>query len=198
MKEVDMLQIGETLISLDLFDVHFICDISKCKGSCCVHGDSGAPITNEEKLILEDLMPVLKDDLSKSANALIEKQGVSFIDSEGDLVTSIIKGKECVFTYFDEQGNCKCAIEKAFYEGKTKFKKPISCHLYPVRLKKYPTFTAVNYDTWDICKPALTLGKNEGVPVYKFLKEPLIRRFGEAWYEELELAASELAKQNKR
>lgn len=191
-----MLQIDDTLISLDLLDVHFICNIPKCKGSCCVHGDSGAPINMAEKEMLEKLLPEIWDDLSYSAKALIKEQGVSFTDSEGDLVTSIINGKECVFTYFDENGHCKCAIEKAFYEGKTDFKKPISCHLYPVRLKKYPTFTAVNYDTWDICKPALTLGKREGVPVFKFLKEPLIRRFGEDWYSELEIAAKELAKQN--
>jgi hypothetical protein len=194
-KEVNMLQIGDTLISLDLLEKHFLCDLPACHGSCCVEGDSGAPITQEEKQIIEDLLPVIWDDLSPEAQKLIKKQGVSYVDGDGDLVTTIIKGKECAFTYFDADGICKCALEKAYNSGKTKFKKPVSCHLYPVRVKKYPTFQAVNYDTWEICKPALVLGEKLGVPVYKFVKDALIRKFGEEWYEELDIAAIELARQ---
>ncbi|MFC0876872.1 DUF3109 family protein [Saccharicrinis sp. FJH2] len=194
-EDVNMLQIGDTLISLDLFEKRFICDLPACHGSCCVEGDSGAPLTQEEKQIIEDLLPDIWDDLSPEAQKLIKKQGVSYVDGDGDLVTSIIKGKECVFTYFDENGTCKCAIEKAYNEGKSDFKKPVSCHLYPVRVKKYPTFQAVNYDKWEICKPALDLGEKLGVPIYKFVKDALIRKFGEDWYNELNIAAVELAKQ---
>lgn len=192
-----MLQIGDTLISLDLFEKQFICDLPKCKGGCCVEGESGAPITNEEKTILQKLLPVIWEDLSEKAKQLINKQGISYVDSEGEMVTSIINGMDCVFTYFDETGTCKCAIEKAWSEGKTTFKKPVSCHLYPVRVKQYPTFRAVNYDKWDICKPALLLGKKQGVPVYVFVKEALVRKFGADWYNELEIAARELEKQNR-
>lgn len=194
-EEVSMLQIGDTLISLDLLEKRFVCDLGACHGSCCVEGDSGAPITKEEKKIIKKLLPEIWDDLSAKAQQLIKKQGISFIDSEGDMVTSIIKGKECVFTYFDDDGTCKCAIEKAYNEGKTDFKKPVSCHLYPVRVKNYPTFQAVNYDKWDICKPALVLGEKLGAPIFSFVKEALIRKFGEAWYNELEIAAEELGKQ---
>lgn len=187
-----MLQIDDTIISLDLLDQCFVCDLDTCKGICCVEGDDGAPLEEEEVKIIEDLLPIIWDDLTEVSKALIKKQGVSYIDSDGEPVTSIVNGEECVFTYTDDQGQCKCAIEKAFREGKTDFYKPISCHLYPVRLQKYDNYTAVNYHQWSVCNCARKLGGKLGVPVYQFLKEPLIRKFGKEWFEQLEIADAEL------
>lgn len=143
---------------------------------------------------IEDLLSEVWDDLSPAAQAVIKEHGVAYRDHDGDMVTSIVHGKDCVFTYYDEKGICKCAIEKAYREGRTNFYKPISCHLYPIRLQKYKDFTAVNYHRWSICKAAVLLGKKEGLKVYEFLKEPLIRRFGEDWYNELVLVAEEYKK----
>ncbi len=187
-----MLQIDDTIISLDLLDQRFVCDLDTCKGICCVEGDDGAPLEEEEVKIIEDLLPIIWDDLTEVSKALIKKQGVSYIDSDGEPVTSIVNGEECVFTYTDDQGQCKCAIEKAYREGKTDFYKPISCHLYPVRLQKYEEYTAVNYHQWSVCNCARKLGGKLGVPVYQFLKEPLIRKFGKEWFKQLEIADAEL------
>ena len=189
-----MLQIDDTIISLELLEEHFVCDLSSCKGICCIEGDDGAPLEEAEVKIIEDLLPVIWEDLSEASKSVINKQGVSYIDQDGEPVTSIVNGAECVFTYTDESGVCKCAIEKAFREGKTNFYKPISCHLYPVRLQKYDEFTAVNYHRWSVCSCARKLGGKLGVPVYQFLKEPLIRRFGPEWFEQLEIADKEFKK----
>jgi hypothetical protein len=188
-----MLQIDDTVVSLDLFDEQFVCDLNSCKGICCIEGDDGAPLEEEEVKIIEELLPVIWDDLTEVSKEVIRKQGVSYIDSDGEPVTSIVNGAECVFTYTDGNGMCKCAIEKAYREGKTSFYKPISCHLYPVRLQKYNDFLAVNYHRWSVCNCARRLGANLKVPVYKFLKEPLVRRFGVDWYEQMEIAAEELS-----
>lgn len=187
-----MIQIDDTIISLDLLDELFVCDLGVCKGICCIEGDDGAPLELEEVKIIEDLLPIIWDDLSEKSKAVILEQGVSYIDDENEPVTSIVKGAECVFTYTDENGQCKCAIEKAFREGKTDFYKPISCHLYPVRLQKYDDYTAVNYHRWKVCNCARKLGGKLEVPVYKFLKEPLTRKFGKEWFEQLEIADEEL------
>ena len=187
-----MLQIDDTIISFDLLEQKFVCDLSSCKGICCIEGDSGAPLEDDEIQIIENLLPVIWDDLSEVSRQLIKKQGVYYIDDDGEPVTSIVNGRECVFTYTDENGICKCAIEKAHREGKTDFYKPISCHLYPVRLQKYDEFTAVNIHHWSVCECARTNGAKLAVPVYKFLKEPLIRRFGKEWFEQLEIASQEL------
>ena len=189
-----MLQIDDTIISLELLEECFVCDLNSCKGICCIEGDDGAPLEEAEVKIIEDLLPVIWDDLSEASKSVISKQGVSYIDQDGEPVTSIVNGAECVFTYTDELGVCKCAIEKAFREGKTNFYKPISCHLYPVRLQKYDEFTAVNYHRWSVCSCARKLGGKLGVPVYQFLKEPLIRRFGSEWFEQLEIADKEFKK----
>jgi len=189
-----MLQIDDTIISLELLEERFVCDLNSCKGICCIEGDDGAPLEEEEVKIIENLLPVIWDDLSEASKSVINKQGVSYIDQDGEPVTSIVNGAECVFTYTDESGVCKCAIEKAFREGKTNFYKPISCHLYPVRLQKYDEFTAVNYHRWSVCGCARKLGGKLGVPVYQFLKEPLIRRFGTEWFEQLEIADKEFKK----
>lgn len=192
-----MLQIEDTIISLDVIDEKFLCDISQCLGECCIDGDSGAPLEIEEVKILEDILPIIWNDLSEKSKEVINKQGVSYIDTDDEPVTSIVDDCECVFTYFDEKGICKCAIEKAFKTGKIDFYKPISCHLYPIRLEKYPTFTAVNYHKWSICEPARALGKEKGLRVYQFLKEPLIRKFGNEWYEQLDIAAKHLTEGEK-
>jgi len=192
-----MLQIDDTIISLDLLDECFVCDLNTCKGNCCIEGDDGAPLEESEVKIIEELLPIIWDDLTEKSKVVIKEQGVSYIDDDGEPVTSIVNGAECVFTYTDETGICKCSIEKAFREGKTDFYKPISCHLYPVRLQKYEEYTAVNYHRWSVCNCARKLGGKLGVPVYTFLKEPLIRKFGEAWYEQLVIADSELKNRKK-
>ena len=145
---------------------------------------------------IEEVLPVIWDELAPEARAIIEKQGVVYTDEEGDLVTSIVNNKDCVFTCYDEKGCCYCAIEKAYREGKTDFYKPVSCHLYPIRIGDYGPYKAVNYHRWDVCKAAVLLGKKENLPVYRFLREPLIRKFGEEWYKELEIAVEELKKQH--
>ena len=183
-----MIQIDDTLVSLDVIERYFLCDLSKCKGECCVEGDSGAPLEDSELAKLQKVLPIIWDDLSPKAQEVINKQGVAYIDEEGDTVTSIVNGKDCVFTCYDADGTCKCAIEKAYREGKTDFYKPVSCHLYPIRVTQYRDFKAVNYHRWSVCKAAEILGKKEQLPVYKFLKEPLIRKFGQAWYKALELS----------
>ena len=179
-----MIQIDDVVVSLDVLREKFLCDLSACKGECCIEGDAGAPVELDEVEKLEEVLPVIWDDLSPEARAVIDRQGVVYTDCEGDLVTSIVNNKDCVFTCYDDKGCCYCAIEKAFREGKTDFYKPVSC-----------PYKAVNYHRWDVCKAAVLLGRKENVPVYKFLREPLVRKFGEAWYCELELAAEELEKQ---
>lgn len=191
-----MIQIDDKIISLELFEQKFICDISQCHGICCVEGDSGAPLEENETTIIENLLPVVKPYLSSKAIAEIEKQGAWVIDFEGDKVTPIINGKECVYACFENDGTCKCAIEKAYLDGKCDFKKPISCHLYPIRTKKYPDFEAINYHHWPICEPARLLGEKKGIPVYKFLKEPVIRKYGQAFYNEMEDVEKELIKRD--
>ncbi|MEG2150474.1 MAG: DUF3109 family protein [Bacteroidaceae bacterium] len=187
-----MIQIDDTIISLDVFRERFFCDLDACKGECCVEGDAGAPLEVNEVEELKKALPAVWDSLSPQAQAVIEKQGVCYQDEDGDIVTSIVDGKDCVFTCYDEKGICYCAIEKAFREGKVSFYKPVSCHLYPIRVDKYDEFTAVNYHRWQVCKAAVLLGQQKDVRVYKFLKEPLIRKFGQAWYNEMEIAAKEL------
>lgn len=183
-----MLQIKDTLVSLDLAEQFFCCDLDSCHGECCIEGDAGAPITEDEKKKIEEILPIIWDDLLPQAQDIIKQDGVAYIDEEGDLVTSIVGGANCVFTCYGKNGMCYCAIEKAYREGKIDFYKPISCHLYPVRLTSYPSFTAVNYHRWKICKCAEILGRKNGIRLYKFLEGPLTRRFGEEWYKELVMA----------
>jgi hypothetical protein len=163
-----------------------------------VDGESGAPLTKEEYDRIKVILPVIWEELSPKAQELIRTQGIAYNDYDGELVTSIIGGDECVFTYFDEAGVCKCVIDKAYREGRIDVEKPVSCHLYPIRIQKYNDFTAVNYHRWSICKPATKLGRREGVKVYQFLKEPLIRYFGEEWYNEVCEAAKLLEQETGR
>lgn len=187
-----MLQIEDTIVSLELIEEYFLCDLSACKGRCCIEGESGAPVEPDEIEELEKALPHVWDDLSPAARSIIEAQGVVYLDEDGEYVTSIVDGEDCVFTYYDENGYCKCAIEKAYHEGKVDFYKPISCHLYPVRVTRYKGFRAVNYHRWSVCDSARKLGRQENLPVYRFLKEALIRKFGESWYQSLCRIAEEL------
>lgn len=180
-----MLQIQNTLVSLDLVERFFCCDLEKCKGECCIEGDAGAPITAEEARKIEEALPAIVDDMSPAARREVEENGVSYIDSEGDLVTTIVGGRDCAFTCYAPGGICLCAIEKAYREGRIGWKKPISCSLYPVRVTEYPTFTAVNFHRWKICHSAETNGRRLGVRAYQFLKQPLTECFGAEWYDEL-------------
>ena len=187
-KTTTMLQIGNVLASLDIVQRFFCCNLDKCLGECCIEGDAGAPITTEEYDKLKEILPIVWDDLLPTAQAVVEQQGVGYVDSEGDLVTSIVDGRNCVFTCYGPNGLCQCAIEKAFREGKTDFQKPVSCHLYPARVTDYPTFSAINYHRWKICKAAETLGRQKGIRLYQFLEAPLTRRFGKDWYDEFKTA----------
>lgn len=188
-----MIQIGETIVSELLLEKKFVCDLNACKGACCVEGDAGAPLEDEELEELEKTYPIVKEYLSEKSKEAIEKEGFYTIDTDGDYVTTLVDGKECAYAIFDENNTAKCGIEQAQLDGKIEFKKPISCHLFPVRLSQYKNFVAVNYAYWQICGDACVLGEQLQVKTYQFLKEPLIRRFGEEWYKELELIDEHLA-----
>ncbi|MCI9608086.1 MAG: DUF3109 family protein [Muribaculaceae bacterium] len=192
-----MLQIGNTLVSLDLAERFFCCDLDKCLGQCCIEGDAGAPITDEEFKKLESIAPAIKDTLLPAAVEVIETEGVGYTDEEGDLVTSLVDGRNCVFTCYAPGGKCLCAIDKAYRQGKCDFRKPISCYLYPLRLTEYPTFTAVNYHRWKICRSAEINGREKGIRLYQFMKEPLIERFGKEWYDELAMACEAYLAENR-
>ena len=179
-----MIQVEDKIISLDVFEKQFVCDLNACKGACCVEGDSGAPLTVEEEKKLNTIYEKVKPYMREEGISEIEKRGVSVLDSEGELTTLLVNNRECAFVV-NENGISKCAIEKAYLDEKTDFKKPISCHLFPIRIKEYKDFDAVNYEEIKICKPACECGSKLDVPVYAFLKEPLIRKYGEAWYKEL-------------
>jgi len=176
-----ILQVGDVLLSSEIITEKFCCDLSVCKGECCIEGDAGAPVTIEEVAEIEDCLDTVWGDLSAQAQAVIDRQGVAYTDSEGDLVTSIVGGKDCVFTYYDD-----IAWTTAVRAGRTRFCKPVSCALYPIREKRLGGgLTGLNYHRWKVCKMAVAKGIEKDVRLYQFLREPLIRRFGEAWYEEL-------------
>lgn len=184
-----MLEHHETLVHEDVMKEEFVCNLTRCHGACCVQGNAGAPLEEEELKLLEENWPAIKPYLNQKGIATIEKEGLYVRDFEGDQTTPCVDGdKECAYTIF-EGGVAKCGIEKAWLEGKIAFRKPISCHLYPIRITKYPEFELLNYDRWSICSSACQLGAELKVPVYKFLKEALIRKYGEAWYEGLEQSA---------
>ena len=192
-----ILEIGGILISSEIITECFCCDYEKCKGICCVEGSDGAPVTLDEIAGIEDALDTVWPMLSASAQSVIDKQGVAYADRDGDMVTSIVRGKDCVFTCYDGD-NCLCALEKAYRNGKTQFCKPISCALYPIREKNFGNgLIALNYHRWTVCKDAVEKGKALGLPIYQFLKEPLIRRFGEAWYQELCEVAEQLTANSK-
>jgi hypothetical protein len=185
-----MLIVENAYLSDDLRDKFFVCNLQKCQGACCVEGDVGAPLEKAETKILEDIYPKIAPFLSEAGRQAIEAQGTWTTDSEDDFVTPTIGKRECAYAVYDEKNILKCGIEQAHLQGATDFPKPISCHLYPIRITQYEQYEALNYHRWDICSPACNLGESLGVPVYKFLKNALIRKYGEAWYAELEKEAS--------
>lgn len=192
-----IIEINDKLVSTEILEEEFVCNLSACKGACCVEGNDGAPLTTEEVTLLEDHIDEIKPFLTEAGRAAIEKQGVFYLDHDNEAVTSLVEGRECVFVTRDDEGIVKCGVEKAYREGKIDFNKPQSCHLYPIRVRQYSSFTALNYDRWPICSDACILGKELKVPVYRFLKEPIIRVYGESFFNELEVAAGELQKNRK-
>ena len=199
-----MIEIQNTLVSLDVFSTYFCCDLTRCHGLCCVEGDAGAPVQMDEVAELETAYETVKNELPEKAQREVEQNGVVYPDRDGELVTSIINKKDCVFVRYDnistDGGKTRgprcalCAIDSAFQEGRLRWQKPISCALYPIRISTVGGVPALNYHRWDICKPALELGRKLQLPLYQFLKGPLIRRFGEAWWDECHLVYGELKK----
>lgn len=195
-----MFQIQDTLVSLDLAEEFFCCDLSKCLGACCIEGDAGAPVTPDEVEKIKESLPAIEADMLPRAVEEVRRNGVAYTDEEGDLVTTLLNGRNCAFTCYGPGGVCLCALEKARREGRTSWLKPASCALYPLRLTEYPSFTAVNYHRWSICRDAVANGRRLGIRLYQFLKQPLTERFGAEWYAELkancELYLAETAKGN--
>ena len=193
---MNIIQVGNVLCSIDIFKEMFCCNYKACRGICCVEGEAGAPITLDEVSEIENILPLIEDSLSPAAREVIKEQGIAYIDQQGELVTGIVNGKDCIFTTYDEKGNCLCAIERTMRQGLHNVKKPISCSLYPIRVKKFhigdEVLYGLNYHRWAICKEAVEKGYRLSMPIYKFLKEPLIQMFGAQWYAELEVAAKEV------
>ena len=187
-----MIMIDDKLVSDELFEKKFVCDLGACKGACCVEGESGAPLEEEELDILEGVIDEVKPYMRKEGLAAIEKSGLYEIDTDGEYVTPLVRGKECAYVSFDRNGTAKCSIEQAYRDGKINFPKPVSCHLYPIRLTELKDFTALNFHHWPICKPAHTCGAKLDVKVYRFLKEPLIRKFGDSFFEKLQAAENHI------
>lgn len=193
-----MIAIEHVLLSDEVVEEQFVCDLNACKGGCCVDGDCGAPLTEEETKIIARVYPKVKPYLSPEYIAEIKKQGTHTMDDEFGYVTPTVNGGICVYAYTDELGIVKCAFEKAWKEGKISFQKPISCHLYPIRIKEMPGYEAVNYEPRKkLCKPACKLGKQLKVPVYKFLKDSIIRKYGVDFYSTLDAVAKKMAKDAK-
>lgn len=185
-----MFQLGKTIVSEDIIKKDFLCNLSACKGACCIDGDAGAPLEKEEVKILKDIYPKVKPFLRQAGIDAIEAQGTYIKTEDGELETPLINGADCAYVIFDDKNVALCAIEEAYNQGEVTWKKPVSCHLYPIRVNDYTEFSAVNYHKWQICDDACELGAELGVPVYKFVKEALIRKFGEDWYMELEAIAN--------
>ncbi len=185
-----MFQLGKTIVSENILSNDFACNLSACKGACCVDGDAGAPLDKEETQQLQSIYPKLKSYLRPEGIDAIENQGVFVTNENGEYETPLIDGADCAYVIFDEHQTALCGIEEAYNQGDIDWKKPVSCHLYPVRVKDYSEFSAVNYHKWHICDDACSLGKELQIPIYKFVKEALIRKFGAQWYEELEKLAN--------
>lgn len=186
-----MFVIKDTLVSLDLIEKFFVCDLDECKGQCCIDGDAGAPLLEEEKENIDSHLDSILPLLTPGGKNAVVNDGSAYYDSEGDLVTTLIEGKNCAFCTFSDEGVCLCALEKGYRDNVLPQLKPSSCHLYPVRLSSVGNMTAVNLHKWKICRCARKKGEELGIRAYQFLKEPLIRKFGADWYEELETVARE-------
>jgi len=190
-----MFAIQHTLVSQDLLDKHFVCDLNACKGACCVKGDAGAPLEDEEISTLEDILDDVLPYMDDAGRAAVHANGVFEIDVDGDAGTTLIADGRCAFATITDQGVVTCAIERAHADGKVAFKKPVSCHLYPIRVTSLKNYEAVNYNRWDICSPACACGTKLQVPLFRFVKEALVRKYGQQWYDELEAIDAELRKQ---
>ncbi|MEZ5007056.1 MAG: DUF3109 family protein [Chitinophagales bacterium] len=196
-----MIVIDDILISDDVIEKQFVCDLKKCKGACCIEGDGGAPLEVDELKILEDEYEKFEPYMTEIGKQAIAEQG-KYVFEKDDFYTGygtplIGNTGACAYVNYDEKGVALCSIEQAFNDGKITFRKPISCHLYPVRIKEYKKSTAVNYETWNICSDACTLGAKLKVPTYVFVKDALIRKFGEEFYEQLDGAAQFKNKQEE-
>ena len=189
-----IIEVGDKLVSGEIFEKEFVCNLNACKGACCVEGDAGAPLTLEEVDLLEENIDAIRPYMTQKGLDEVNENGVFYMDWENEPVSALVDGAECAFVFLDEKGITKCAVEQAYRDEKIDFNKPISCHLYPIRARKFRSFTALNYDKWPICSDACSLGEELGVPVYKFLKEPLIRAYGIPFYQDLEKVAEELKK----
>ena len=186
-----MVEIEDKIISDELVEKKFVCDLQKCKGGCCVEGDSGAPLKSKEIKEIAKNLSIIKSEMSRKGLNAIKNNDFHNVDSDGDKVTKLVDGKECVFVVFDKNNIAKCSIESAFRKNKINFNKPISCHLYPVRVKKYDSFTAVNVDSWHVCKPACECGTELNVPVFKFLKDAIVRSWGLDFFHHLDSVYNE-------
>jgi hypothetical protein len=193
--QAGMIQIGDVIVSRDLLDEHFFCHLEECEGSCCVYGDAGAPLEEQETLLLEKHLEQIKPYLRAEGVRAVSQQGAWVVDGEGEKVTPLVGREECAYAVFDE-GIARCAIEQAYEAEAIPFRKPVSCHLYPIRVSKLKQGMALNYHRWSICEPARILGKQEGIPVFRFLQDPITRVFGELFYEELETVYRELKKRD--
>lgn len=187
-----MFQLGKTIVSEEIIEKDFVCNLSACKGACCIDGDAGAPLDLEETKIMQDIYPKVKPFMRQEGIDAVEAQGPFITTEFGEFETPLINGADCAYVMFDNKGTALCAIEEAHNQGAIDWKKPVSCHLYPIRVKEYSEFSAINYERWDICDDACILGKELQVPIYKFVKQALIRKFGEDWYAELEKVAENL------
>lgn len=192
-----MIEIEDKIISDDLFEKKFVCDLQKCKGVCCVEGDSGAPLTKKEILDIDKNISKIKTEMSPTGLSILEKKDFYYVDSDGDQVTSLINEKECVFVVYDQNKIAKCSIESAFRKNKINFNKPISCHLYPIRVKKHENFQAINVDSWHICQPACKCGTELNVPVFKFLKNAIVRSWGLNFFQQLDSVYDQFFNQKK-
>lgn len=182
-----MIEHRGTLISEDLFEKRFVCDLNACKGECCVAGESGAPLEQQEADLMKELWPKIRPYIPEKGQRAIDEHGVSEVDEDGDLVTTLVEGRgECAFTVFDEKGIALCGVEKAWKDGAIPFRKPLSCHLYPIRVAKLKFHDGLNYHQWPICKPACECGAKLDVPVFRFLRDALTRAYGAEWFAELE------------
>ncbi|WGK66065.1 DUF3109 family protein [Croceiramulus getboli] len=192
-----MFQLGKTIVSEDLIEKDFVCNLNACKGECCIAGEAGAPLEADETEILKAIYPKVKPFLRPEGITAIEQQGTHITTELGELETPLVEGKECAYVTFTKEGVASCGIEDAFHAGEVNFRKPISCHLYPVRVQQYSQFAAVNYHRWPICDDACTLGASLQVPVYQFTKAALVRKFGESWYKELREVAETMTEKKK-
>ena len=190
-----MIQIGDKIVSRELFENHFKCHLEKCEGNCCVFGESGAPLEDEEADLLESNITRLFPYMSISGKRSVDKKGAWVIDVDGDKVTPLVGGDECAYAYFEDH-IARCAIEKAFEAGAVTFQKPVSCHLYPIRISQMKEGIALNYHSWSICEPARVLGRQEKMPVFRFLEDAIKRVYGKAFYDELELIYQEITNQS--